>query len=94
MKFLNTLESANMVKLTPITSISATNVQAGIAELAGSFFAHKDNNGSDHSYINQDVKTTASPSFVNTTLSGSLKFSTFANIQYNSVSKTIDFIFN
>ena len=33
---------------------------------------HRTSDGSDHTFINQDVTTTASPSFVDTTLSGSL----------------------
>lgn len=39
-------------------------------------YTHITNNGSDHNYINQDVKSSASPTFVDTTLTGVLKLPT------------------
>lgn len=54
--------------------------------------SHTSSDGSSHTFIDQDVRTTASPTFNKVTADNGLS-SGNATIKYNSISKTLDFIF-
>ena len=92
MKFLNDVESANRVLINPITSLSATQVQGALEEILSEISTHKANNGTDHSYINQSVTTTSTPSFNRVTVNtdGSLDVNAgntdlnFLRLRYNA----------
>jgi len=45
-------------------------------------FAHVSNNGTDHSYINQDLRTSASPTFAGLTFSGNLSVRSNAELRF------------
>lgn len=79
--------------ITSTTLVTNLNVDMVDGKHAADFapVAHVTADGSSHTFINQSVTTTASPSFVKVTAdefkSGS------ASIKYNATSKTLDFIF-
>jgi len=64
---------SNFIYDNSTSGLTATNPQSAIDELDTSVDlnnTHRTSNGSDHSYINQDVTTTASPTHAGLTLSG------------------------
>ena len=73
---------------TTITTQQATNISANTT--------HKTSNGSDHSYINQDVTTSSSPSFQDIKIADKiyLDFSSNTYLKYNSSTQEVEIYVN
>jgi len=59
-----TVEEKTSVDISTVLDTTADTLPSSINEVHSELDAHKANTGEDHSFINQDVKTTASPTFV------------------------------
>ena len=83
-KFTTNLTEGTNLYYTEARVSANTNVSANTV--------HKTSDGTDHTYINQDIKNTASPSFVDIKISGKvyLDFTSDSYFEYNSGTGEVD----